>query len=357
MDQGPGLLAFGAFTLDIANRQLRRGGEVIELGSRYFNALVLLARHPGELVSKDRFMEEVWAGIPVTDEALTQCIRSLRRTLGDAAQSPRFIETVPKHGYRFVAQVEAVAAPSRAYATKAGPASPAARIAGATTLGGLGAGLLGGVFYGMAATGGDVAAVLTVILLTTALAVLGAAGIGTGMALASLWRGEGHWSLIFGGAAGGLVVGALGSALASHGLHSLTGVFPGRVMGLYEGMALGAATGLAIMLGVRAAGRRFSAALLAMVSGGAFAAVAALAGGTFYAATLALLARQFPASSLNLSPLARLFGESGMGPAALLGTAILEGAVFTACLALANELAKSRAARRGRGRAEARRSV
>ena len=50
-------------------------------------------------------MGEVWRGIPVTDEALTQCIRTLRKQLGDDAARPRFIETVPKNGYRFVAPV------------------------------------------------------------------------------------------------------------------------------------------------------------------------------------------------------------------------------------------------------------
>jgi len=50
-------------------------------------------------------MDEVWRGIPVTDEALTQCIRTLRKQLGDDAARPRFIETVPKHGYRFIATV------------------------------------------------------------------------------------------------------------------------------------------------------------------------------------------------------------------------------------------------------------
>jgi hypothetical protein len=51
-----------------------------------FDALALLARAPGALVTKDRFMDEVWRGVPVTDEALTQCIRTLRRTLGEQVQ-------------------------------------------------------------------------------------------------------------------------------------------------------------------------------------------------------------------------------------------------------------------------------
>ena len=103
----PVSLAFGDFVLDPAQRRLWRSGEPVELNSRYFDALALLAREPGILISKDRFMAEVWRGVPVTDEALTQCVRALRRQLGDDAARPRFIETVPKHGYRFIAPVSA----------------------------------------------------------------------------------------------------------------------------------------------------------------------------------------------------------------------------------------------------------
>src|SRR5687768_16184803 len=100
-----GRFFFENFALDPADRQLRRDDEVIELNARYFDALALLVREQGKLVSKDRFLEEVWRGIAVTDEALTQCIKTIRRQLGDNAASPRFIETVPKHGYRFIASV------------------------------------------------------------------------------------------------------------------------------------------------------------------------------------------------------------------------------------------------------------
>ena len=95
--------AFERFVLDPGDRRLMRGGEPVELNGRYFDALALLVREQGRLVSKDRFLDEVWRGVPVTDEALTQCIRTLRRQLGDDAAEPRFIETVPKHGYRFIA--------------------------------------------------------------------------------------------------------------------------------------------------------------------------------------------------------------------------------------------------------------
>src|SRR3546814_18630147 len=89
----PGRYQFDDFTVDPAGRSLCRSGAAVELGNRYFDALWLLLREHGRLVTKDRFMAEVWHGVPVTDEALTQCIRALRRLLGADAGNPRFIET------------------------------------------------------------------------------------------------------------------------------------------------------------------------------------------------------------------------------------------------------------------------
>src|SRR5688500_2589937 len=102
---------FADFVLDPDDRRLIRAGAPVELNARYLDALALLVRESGRLVSKDRFLDEVWRGVPVTDEALTQCIRFLRRILGDDATRPRFIETVPKHGYRFIAEVEPIDGP------------------------------------------------------------------------------------------------------------------------------------------------------------------------------------------------------------------------------------------------------
>src|SRR5688572_1421569 len=96
---------FDRYQLDPGDRQLVRDEAPVEINARYLDALSLLVRNAGKLVSKDRFLEEVWRGVPVTDEALTQCIKTLRRLLGDDAARPRFIETVPKHGYRFIAPV------------------------------------------------------------------------------------------------------------------------------------------------------------------------------------------------------------------------------------------------------------
>src|SRR5215208_6615188 len=174
-----GCIHFDRFLLDPADRQLRRDGEPVELSARYFDALALLVREPGRLVSKDRFLEEVWSGVPVTDEALTQCIKMLRRQLGDDASRPRFIETVPKHGYRFIAPVELVE-------DERHPSSPAQRrslrqvvlLGAAGTIGGGIAGLLGGLFYGFAgasqplAPGIGAVSVLLVLVCVSALVAL-----------------------------------------------------------------------------------------------------------------------------------------------------------------------------------------
>ena len=89
---------FERFVLDPSDRRLSRDDTPVEVNGRYFDALALLVSEQGRLVSKDRFLDEVWRGVPVTDEALTQCIKSLRKQLGDDAARPRFIETVPTHG-------------------------------------------------------------------------------------------------------------------------------------------------------------------------------------------------------------------------------------------------------------------
>jgi len=80
-----GSFRFDGFVLDPAQRRLSRDGAAVELNARYFDALVLLLRESGKLVTKDRFLGEVWHGVPITDEALTQCIKTLRRQLGDDA--------------------------------------------------------------------------------------------------------------------------------------------------------------------------------------------------------------------------------------------------------------------------------
>jgi DNA-binding winged helix-turn-helix (wHTH) protein len=93
---------FDDFHLDAGNRRLLRNGKPVALNSKYFDVLLLLVSRNGQLVEKHRIFDEVWDGVFVTDAALTQCIKDIRRQLGDDASSPRYIKTVPKHGYVFI---------------------------------------------------------------------------------------------------------------------------------------------------------------------------------------------------------------------------------------------------------------
>lgn len=93
---------FDEFYIDASNRQLWREGELLALNSKYFDVLLLLVSQSGQLIEKRRIFDEVWSGVFVTDAALTQCIKDIRKQLGDDASHPRYIKTVPKHGYIFI---------------------------------------------------------------------------------------------------------------------------------------------------------------------------------------------------------------------------------------------------------------
>ena len=92
------------FFLDVRNRQVLYRDRPLSLNSKYFDVLLLLIRHQGRLVTKQQIFEEIWQEVVVTDAALTQCIKDIRKLLGDDFSKPRYIKTVPKHGYIFVAQ-------------------------------------------------------------------------------------------------------------------------------------------------------------------------------------------------------------------------------------------------------------
>jgi TolB-like protein/DNA-binding winged helix-turn-helix (wHTH) protein len=100
---------FGAFRLDPTERILLRQGEQVSLTPKVFDTLVYLVENPGRLITKDEFMQQVWAGAFVEDAALAQSISQLRKALGDS----EVIETVPKKGYRFLGQVRTVEAAAR----------------------------------------------------------------------------------------------------------------------------------------------------------------------------------------------------------------------------------------------------
>lgn len=97
---------FGAFSLNLAEKQLRRRGEPIRLPPKAFDLLLVLIQNQGSLVTKEQLLAEVWPHVFVEEANLSVNIASLRKVL-DEGDEQRYIETVPKRGYRFVAQVSA----------------------------------------------------------------------------------------------------------------------------------------------------------------------------------------------------------------------------------------------------------
>ncbi|MFN3747861.1 MAG: transcriptional regulator [Sphingorhabdus sp.] len=347
---------FGDFTLHPADRQLLRGTKRIDLNSRYLDALHLLVRDADALVTKDRFLEEVWRGVPVTDEALTQCIKMLRKALDDDAASPRFIETVPKHGYRFIATVELHSV--QAKGTVAAYYTPLQRflVTGlAGMAGGTIAGAVGGLLYGFAAAlgsasgGGALSALLVLWLLTTVLATVGAAGVGFGIAAADKLLQ--HWltASVFGGALGGLAVGAIARLLGIDAFNLLLGASPLDFTGAFEGACLGAAAGLS--LGIA---RRWQASHSFLTNAAISAAIGlvagimiSLSGGKLLGGSLEALTQQFGQAGLKLAPLGGLLGEAGFGPSSEALSAGLEAMLFCACIAMMVVHAERRWAKMG----------
>jgi DNA-binding winged helix-turn-helix (wHTH) protein len=95
---------FGEFTLSPARRSLRREGREVPLIPRYLDLLILLVEHRAEALRRQEIFDRVWSDVVVSDGALTQAIRTLRRTLGEDGGGG-FIRTVSRHGYQFVCPV------------------------------------------------------------------------------------------------------------------------------------------------------------------------------------------------------------------------------------------------------------
>src|ERR1700692_1246692 len=106
----PVRVRFDRFELDEANARLLRDGTAVALAPTPFAVLCALVRQPGSLLSTNALLDEVWGHQFVTDSVLRTAISELRTALGDAARKPRFIETVSRRGYRFIAPPGAGAA-------------------------------------------------------------------------------------------------------------------------------------------------------------------------------------------------------------------------------------------------------
>src|SRR5262245_42444284 len=98
---------FGSFEVDFRERKLTKGGIRIRLQEQPFRILALLLERPGQLVTREEIRLQVWPQDLFVDfdAALNTAVGKLRAALSDSADNPRFLETVPRHGYRFVAPV------------------------------------------------------------------------------------------------------------------------------------------------------------------------------------------------------------------------------------------------------------
>lgn len=103
---------FGDVKVDVPLRRVSRGGTDLHLEPRAFDLLLLLAANPERVVGKDEIFERLWEQRYVSDNALTRVVAHLRHELGDRADRPSVIETVPRCGYRFLPEIEAIAGDS-----------------------------------------------------------------------------------------------------------------------------------------------------------------------------------------------------------------------------------------------------
>jgi DNA-binding winged helix-turn-helix (wHTH) protein/Tol biopolymer transport system component len=103
---------FSGYHLDRRQRRLLKDGVAVPLTARAIDTLEALVAHAGTTVSKDDLLRQVWRDTFVQEETLTQNISTIRRALGDRSESPQFVLTVPKEGYRFIAPVRLVPSPS-----------------------------------------------------------------------------------------------------------------------------------------------------------------------------------------------------------------------------------------------------
>jgi len=106
---------FGPYTLEPADHRLLRGQDEVALRPKTFETLLFLVQRHGHAVRKDELLDAVWAETHVSEAVLTHCIAEVRQALGDNMSSPRFVRTLPRVGYKFIAAVE-TADPLRAAA-------------------------------------------------------------------------------------------------------------------------------------------------------------------------------------------------------------------------------------------------
>jgi DNA-binding winged helix-turn-helix (wHTH) protein len=114
--QLPRVLRFGTFEVDVPAGELRKNGMKVKLQEQPFQVLCVLVEHPGEVVTREELRSRLWPADTFVDfdHGLNGAIKSLRDALGESAETPIFVETLARRGYRFIGNVETPGAPSSA---------------------------------------------------------------------------------------------------------------------------------------------------------------------------------------------------------------------------------------------------
>lgn len=108
--ESPASYVFGDYTVDVGARKLSRGGKTVSLPSRVYDVLLYLIENRDRPVQKDEIITTIWNEVVVTDDSLIHAISVLRRSLDDGRHNPKYIETIPRRGYRFIGDIRAVPA-------------------------------------------------------------------------------------------------------------------------------------------------------------------------------------------------------------------------------------------------------
>jgi len=106
-DKGKDIVSFGSFEADLRGGELRRNGSKVRLQDQPFQILTMLLENPGEVVTREEMRNRLWPADTFVDfdHGLNAAVKRLRAALDDSAENPRFVETLARRGYRFVAPV------------------------------------------------------------------------------------------------------------------------------------------------------------------------------------------------------------------------------------------------------------
>ena len=352
---------FSDFTLSPRKRLLIRNGQQLPLIPRYLDLLIFLIERRRDAVHRREIFDRVWSDVIVSDSALSQAIRTLRRTLGDDPREPRFIRTVSRHGYQFTcpdvieepdedmpdlsaglpvetgtARADVRSAKAEQTRQKVG-ASLAALMTGATrasagaALAGAVAGMAGGLLLRVAPGNAAPLAIVPVLVLVGAVAgAVGGLGVGAGLAFAeSSSRLRNAVGMAIGAAAGGAAIGMAVEWMMRWSLSAVVGLnlpIGGAFEGLVVGVAVGVGYAIARRMGDAQALLRRAAVVAAFCAAGALAL--SWAGRPLVGGTLHLIAREARGSQISLTPLGRLIGDPEFGPVSQALIAAWEGGIF-----------------------------